>query len=226
MGTKDKPEVKCIDENSDNEEEIEVCIAEWVDSPKDKPLSCSFFRPSPGKDKVKFTFDVSKCDKLFDVLLKNGVIHLSEGHVIPPPGQVMKRKYCKCHGTFSHNTNDCNYFHRREQSALNDGRLTLGEGHRMRLDNDPFPANVNMINFEEKKILVHTSHADSTWGKNVIVSDEPRARILKPPNVEPRVWKVNQKMKVQFRVKPTSDLMLEKYTRQRRSVFLRLESHK
>jgi hypothetical protein len=109
---------------------------------------------------------------------------------------------------------------------LNDGRLTLGEGHRMRLDNDPFPANVNMINFKEKKILVHTSHADSTWGKNVIVSDEPRARILKPPNVEPRVWKVNQKMKVQFRVKPTSDLMLEKYTRQRRSVFLRLESHK
>jgi hypothetical protein len=39
----------------------------------------------------------------------------------------------------------------------------------MRLDSDPFLANVNMINFEEKKFLVHTSQAESTKGKNVVV---------------------------------------------------------
>jgi hypothetical protein len=59
---------------------------------------------------MKFTFDVSKCDRLFDVLLQNGVIRLSEGHIIPPVVQVMRGKYCKWHGPFSHNTNDCNYF--------------------------------------------------------------------------------------------------------------------
>jgi hypothetical protein len=45
-------------------------MAEWVDTPSDKPLACSFLKPSLGKkDEVKFTFDVSKSDKLFDVLL-------------------------------------------------------------------------------------------------------------------------------------------------------------
>jgi hypothetical protein len=34
------------------------------------------------KGKVKFTFNVAKCDKIFDGLLKNGNIKLS--HIIPP----------------------------------------------------------------------------------------------------------------------------------------------
>jgi hypothetical protein len=55
------------------------------------------------------------------------------------------------------------------QSALNNGRLTLGDGYRMKLDTDPFPAIVNMINFEEVKVLVHPDQADSTRGKNVVV---------------------------------------------------------
>jgi hypothetical protein len=46
-----------------------------VDTARDKPLACSILKPSPGKkEEVKFTFDVSKCDKLFDVLLLNKVI--------------------------------------------------------------------------------------------------------------------------------------------------------
>jgi hypothetical protein len=40
----------------------------------------------------------------------------------------------------------------------------------MKLDTDPFPMNVNMINFEEKRVLVQMSQAKSTRGKNVIVS--------------------------------------------------------
>jgi hypothetical protein len=63
------------------------------------------------QSEVKSTFDVTKCDKLFDTLLQNSVIRLSDGHVILPPGQLAKGKYCNWHGTFSHNTNNCNYFH-------------------------------------------------------------------------------------------------------------------
>jgi predicted double-glycine peptidase len=75
----------------------------------------------------------------------------------------------------------------------------------MRLDTDPFPANVNMINFEEKRILVHTTQADTMKGKNVIVSDEPRVRMLKPRIPEPGVWTVNQCRWSSHRVKLTSE---------------------
>lgn len=212
--------MNCVDGGSDSEEEARVCTMEWVECPKDKPLACSFLQPSPGKIyEIKFTFDVTKCDRLFDVLLQNGVIRLSEGHVVPPPGQIAKGKYCKWHGTFSHNTNDCNYFRRQVQSALNDNRLTLGDGNKMRLDSDPFPVRVNMIN-----VLVRTSQADSTQGKNVVMSDEPRARMMKPRSPEPRVWKLNQRRKVSQKIRPMFDMLLEKCTRlaQRRSVFSRL----
>jgi hypothetical protein len=54
---------------------------------------CSFLKSSPGrKDEVKFMFDVTKCDKLFHVLLQNKVIRLSEDHVKPTPGSIGERK--------------------------------------------------------------------------------------------------------------------------------------
>jgi hypothetical protein len=88
-----------------SDDEDRVCMVEWVDSAKDQPLAHSFLKPSPWrKDEMKYTFDVSKYDKLFDVLLQNKIIHLSKGHVIPPAGQPIRGKYCKCHGTFSHTT--------------------------------------------------------------------------------------------------------------------------
>jgi hypothetical protein len=45
----------------------------------------SFVRSHPHstqKEKVKFTFNVAKCDKIFDELLKHGNIKLS--YIIPP----------------------------------------------------------------------------------------------------------------------------------------------
>jgi hypothetical protein len=66
---KEKLSVNYVDESGGNKEETEVCVAKWVDKPKDKTLVCSFLRPSPSKkDEMKFTFDVMKCDKLFHVL--------------------------------------------------------------------------------------------------------------------------------------------------------------
>jgi hypothetical protein len=45
----------------------------------------------------------------------------------------------------------------------------LGDRHHVRLDTDPFSANVNMINFEEVKVLVRSRQADTTNGKKVIL---------------------------------------------------------
>jgi hypothetical protein len=59
-------------------------------------MVCSFLKPGSGKmDDMTFTIDVSKCDKLFDVLLQNKVIRLKGGHVIPAAEQLARRKYCK-----------------------------------------------------------------------------------------------------------------------------------
>jgi uncharacterized protein YodC (DUF2158 family) len=87
-----------------------------------KPISCSFLKLNAGrKDEIKYMFDMSKCDKLFDVLMKEGVIRLKEGHSILVAEAIANGKYCKWHNSYSHTTNECNYFHQQVQSALNDG---------------------------------------------------------------------------------------------------------
>jgi hypothetical protein len=139
--SKENQVVNFVEEVPASDEDAEVCKAEWVDTPKDKPIACSFLKTSLGKrDEVKFTFDVTKCDKLFSVLLQSKVIRFSENHVMPSAAQLEKGKYCKWPGTFSHTMNECNYFHRQVQAALNNARLTVGDGHHMKLDTDPFPA--------------------------------------------------------------------------------------
>jgi len=74
---------------------------------------------------MKFTFDVSKCDRIFDELLRLG--HIKINHVIPPLEELKRRAYCKFHNSHSHATNDCNVFHHQVQSAMNEGRLIFPE---------------------------------------------------------------------------------------------------
>jgi hypothetical protein len=78
-----------------------------------------------------------------------------------------------------------------------------------------------------KRVLVQASQAESTRGKNVIILDIPRARMIKPKSPEPGVWKTNQRRWSRPRVRVTSDLLIEKYSRQKEeSVFQRLGSVK
>jgi hypothetical protein len=73
--------------------------------------------------------------------------------------------------------------------VINDGRLTLVDGGKMKLDMDPFP--VGMVELEQKKILVRTDQAETTKGRNVVVSDDLRNRMIKPHNPEVGMWKEN-----------------------------------
>jgi hypothetical protein len=58
-----------------DEEASEICVAEWVENPRDKPISCSFLKPNgKWREEMRYTFDVSKCNHLFDLLLQGGVI--------------------------------------------------------------------------------------------------------------------------------------------------------
>jgi hypothetical protein len=47
--SKDKPWVNCVEGDLAVEEDTEVCIAEWVEKPKEKQLACEFLKPSPRK---------------------------------------------------------------------------------------------------------------------------------------------------------------------------------
>jgi hypothetical protein len=73
------------------------------------------------QDEMRYTFNVAKCDWIFDYLLQKKQIKLSSGHVIPSPELVKKHAYCKWHNSYSHATNYCNVFRRQVQSAINEG---------------------------------------------------------------------------------------------------------
>jgi hypothetical protein len=164
---KEKHNMSYIEGEARNEEDNEICVAEWVETPRDKSISCSFLKPNGGrKDEMKYTFDVPKCDRLFDLLLCGGVIRLTEGHGVPSADMLAKKKYCKWHDSYSYTTNECNYFWQQVQSVINEGRLTLGDGARMKLDTDPFP--VNVIEFEQKKVLVRTDQVETTKVKMLL----------------------------------------------------------
>ena len=62
-------------------------IAEWVDE-KSEPFVCLALKPSPQKqklEKIKYTFNLTLCDDLFDILLDNNFIKLFDHKVIPSP---------------------------------------------------------------------------------------------------------------------------------------------
>jgi hypothetical protein len=49
----------------------------------------------------------------------------------------------------------------------------------MKLDKDPFPMNMNMVELEGKKVLVRPSQAKMTKGKDVIIGEEQPSRMIK-----------------------------------------------
>jgi hypothetical protein len=87
-------------------------IAEWVGE-KFEPFVCLALKPSPQKhrlDKIKYTFDLTLCDNLFDILLENNFIKLFDHKVSPSSLELEDKKYFKWHNSFNHNTSDCNIF--------------------------------------------------------------------------------------------------------------------
>ena len=94
--------------DSSDDENSEVYATEFVWSSSDKPRTCASLKPIPKNrhDEIKYTFNVSKCDRIFDELTKLGKIKFS--HTIPSVDELKRRAYCKLHNTFSHATNDCN----------------------------------------------------------------------------------------------------------------------
>jgi hypothetical protein len=60
------------------------------------------------QEEIKFIFNVGKCDKIFEKILKNGNIKIN--HIVPSADELKRCAYCKWHNSFSHATNDCSVF--------------------------------------------------------------------------------------------------------------------
>jgi hypothetical protein len=111
------------------------------------------------KNKLNLLFNVAKCDRIFDEIVKSGII-------LFPIDELKRRAYCKWHNSFSHATNDCNVFRRQIQSAINEGRLVFQE---MQMDTQPF--HINIIEPTSKKVLVQPEMADKGNDKNIVIGD-------------------------------------------------------
>jgi hypothetical protein len=81
--------VEYASESSDDEE-ANMCIAEWRWATKSKPFVCSSLKlaSKSWQDKIRFTFNVTKCDRIFDYLLQEKEIKLPSNHVIPSSEQL------------------------------------------------------------------------------------------------------------------------------------------
>ena len=130
--------------DSDEEEEM-VASAEWVQGNK-KPVSCPFGKKEP----ESFGFNITKADKIFDLLLSEALIKLKPYHKIPSDEELKNMKYCKCHNATSHDTNECKVFRQQIQLAFEQGWLKFEAPKRtMKIDQNPF--SMNMVDIDKEK---------------------------------------------------------------------------
>jgi hypothetical protein len=88
----------------------------------------------------------------------------------------------------------------------------------MKLDKDPFSANMNMVELEGKKVLVQPSQAETTNGKEVVIGEERSPRMIKPKSPKDDQWQKNERGKPQRHPKATFNILLAKYKEGRAGV--------
>jgi hypothetical protein len=92
--------INLVERDNSDDESVDVYTAEFVWPTKAKSSACSSLQQvqKNRQEDIKFTFNVAKCDRIFDELLKNGNIKLT--HTIPPMEELKRRAYCKWHNFF------------------------------------------------------------------------------------------------------------------------------
>nr|ABA98296.1 retrotransposon protein, putative, unclassified [Oryza sativa Japonica Group] len=125
--------------SDDDDDDSEIAAAEWVRSKKVIP--CQWVKSS-GKEE-KYDFDITKADKIFDLLLREKQIQLPAGHTIPSAEELGKKRYCKWHNSGSHSINDCKVFRQQIQVAIEGGKIRFDDSKKpMKVDGNPFPVNM------------------------------------------------------------------------------------
>ena len=144
-----------------------VGSAEWVQNNK-KPISYPF----GDKEPEKYGFDITKAEKIFDLLLSEGRIKLKPYHKIPTDQELKNIKY----NARYHDTNECKVFHQQIQSAIEQGKLKFETPKKpMKIDGHPFP--VNMVDVGKKGNALQTKMLTSQLAKESEAVD-PKVQIM------------------------------------------------
>ena len=95
------------------------------------------------KEPESYVFDITKADKIFDLLLSEGLIKLKPYHKIPLEDELKNMKYYKWHNATSHDTNECKVFRQQIQMAFEQRRLKFEAPKKMmKIDGHPFTTNM------------------------------------------------------------------------------------
>jgi hypothetical protein len=167
--------------------------------------------------KGTYDFDVTKADKLFEFLVKEGRIKLLEGHSILRPNGVKEKRYCGFHDRNSHSINDCRVFRMRIQKDIQKGHLKFD--NKMKQDGNPFPQNmvgfsINMMTAEEKgKVKVLTL---ARARQDASVDPARQVTVEQVHKEAPRILKSQIEVGESSRTKPrvTTRILLNKWQRQ------------
>ena len=131
--------------------ETSKCIAEWIDE-KFKSFVCSALKPSPQKNwlkKAKYTFDLTMCGHILDVLLGNNFIRIIDHQVVLSPHN---QEHTHCMWRNSFDTSNCNVLRQVIQSVIDEERLRLSEAQQMNQS--------ELIGFNGKKVSNRPRLAD------------------------------------------------------------------
>ena len=121
-------------------------------------MTCPFGKKEP----ESYGFDFTKADKIFDLLLSEGLIKLKPYHKIPSEEELKHMKYCKWHNATSHDTNECKVFRQQIQMAFEQGKLKFETPKRTtKIYQHPFATNMVDVAREkgipQAKILTSSS---------------------------------------------------------------------
>ncbi|XP_050909424.1 uncharacterized protein LOC127123228 [Lathyrus oleraceus] len=136
-------------------EDFEVDLAKLKEAP---PYASKLLTPSNGRNPVEteknerfpkktYTFDVTKCDEIFDLLVKDGQMIVPPDTKIPLLEQRKKRGFCKYHSFLGHKTSQCFLFRDLIQNAIRDGRLKFADKGKNQMKVNIDPLNVVETNY-------------------------------------------------------------------------------
>ncbi|CAL2238991.1 unnamed protein product [Prunus armeniaca] len=94
-----------------------------------------------------YTFDLTRAEAIFDLLLTEKKVKLSFGHKILKPEVLKGKTFCKWHSSWFHNTNNFVVLRDVIQKLIDEKKLQFPEKAAMQVDSKPFPPPViNMVN--------------------------------------------------------------------------------
>ncbi|XP_058721721.1 uncharacterized protein LOC131593290 [Vicia villosa] len=147
-------------EISDDQYGFEDCEVDLAELKEAGPYTCKMITPSNGKNLVEiekndkfpkktYTFDITKCDKIFDLLVRDGQMVLPHNIKIPPLEQRKKRGYCRYHNFLGHKTSQCFLFRDLIQNAIKEGRMKFADKGRNQMKIDANPLDIADTNYIE-----------------------------------------------------------------------------